>query len=299
MKAQVKAAWVTGVLGVVATLAGSVIALHAGERAGASTAMYEVSDAMAPVVGDNNTVTINDISSFVRDYENIKKENEDIRDLNAQYVNQLSKTADQIDSLSAQVGDAPIVSYQDLALSINGENVAVNSKNAMVVIDSKEYIAKEIAEKLIDEGQNVTYKDEVMYIGKIISDKADLFGQWEVDRSGAEVRDNIYDSYGNLHQKALELYDNDCRAIYNLNRKYSNLKFSIAIKEDGYEGYVGVITVKADDAIVYTSPDLSKTTEPFEVSDIPLNNCSLLKIEYSNDGGWSNRCLIYDASVYN
>lgn len=197
------------------------------------------------------------------------------------------------------MGETPILNYQDLSLSIDGEDIAVNSKDAMVVIDSKEYISKEIAEKLVDGNQNVFYKDDTMYIGKIIADKANLFEQWSVNLSGSSMEKNVYDSYGTLHQDALEFYSNTCNATYNLDRKYTNLKLSMAIKDGGEEIYTGVITIKADDNIVYTSPELSKTTEPITIADISLNNCSLLKIEYSNNGGWSNRCLIFDASVYN
>ena len=66
---------------------------------------------------------------------------------------------EKIDSLTSQIGDMPIIHYQDLALSIDGENVPVNSKDSMAVIDSNEYASKEIVEKLVDESQNVTYKN--------------------------------------------------------------------------------------------------------------------------------------------
>lgn len=97
----------------------------------------------------------------------------------------------------------------------------------------------------------------------------------------------------------LELYENTCNASHNLNRNYVNLMLSMAIKDGESENCVGVITIKADDNVVYTSPELGKTTEPITTSDIPLSNCGLLKIEYSNNGSWNNRCLIFDASVYN
>ena len=93
-----------------------------------------------------------------------------------------------------------------------------------------------------------------------------------------------------------KLYENTFNATYNLNRVYTDLKLSMAIKDGGC---VGVSTIKADDIVVYTSPELSKITEPITISDIPLSNCSLLKVEYSNNGSWNNRCLIFDASVYN
>lgn len=59
----------------------------------------------------------------------------------------------------------------------------------------------------------------------------------------------------------------------------------------------GVITIKADDVIVYTSPSLNKKTEPFAEASIPIQNCTLLTIEYNGD--YSNPCIISDAAVFN
>lgn len=60
-----------------------------------------------------------------------------------------------------------------------------------------------------------------------------------------------------------------------------------------------LVLYRVDDNVVYTLPDLSKTTKPIRISEISLSNFSLLKIEYSNNGGWNNRCCIFDVSVYN
>lgn len=299
MKTEITAALITGTLGIVAAVAGSLISLNIGKSEGVNAAMYEMSEAFAPVIGDNNTVTVNDISTFISDYESTKKQNEQIKDLNAQYVSQLAQTAEQVDKLTAQVGDVPILNYQDLTLSINGENVVVNSKDAMIVIDGREYVSKEIAEKLLDDGQSAIYKNGTMYIGRIVADKDNLFNQWEVNFAKCEISENVNDSYGNNHSKVLRMWDSSCSAVYNLNKKYTLLKMSIAMDADAGMDYVGIITIKADDNVVYTSPNLSKTSEPYTISDISINNCSLLTIEYNTTGGWNNKCFVYDASVYN
>lgn len=80
-------------------------------------------------------------------------------------------------------------------------------------------------------------------------------------------------------------------------REYSFLKFTISIEEYADTGKTGNIIVKADNEIVYTFEGLNKQTEPFEISDIPINNCSLLTIEYNSES--TNQCMISDAIVYN
>lgn len=75
------------------------------------------------------------------------------------------------------------------------------------------------------------------------------------------------------------------------------MKLTIAVSESSYMDTSGVITIKADDVIVYTSPNLNKKTEPFTETSIPIQNCTLLTIEYSGD--YYNWCIISDAVVFN
>ncbi len=219
--------------------------------------------------------------------------------MNSQYIEQLTKSNNQVNELTEQMGDTPVISYYDLGLSIDGEDIVVNSKEAMTTINNREYISKEIVEKLIGDGKNVVYKNNKMYIGRIVADKSNLLEQWNVNMSGGERDNNINDSYGNNYSDVIRLFDNSCQAVYNLERKYSMLKFSVAIQENAAMGNAGTLTIKADDIVVYTSKELNKTTEPFTVADVSIGNCSLLTIEYNTTGGWYNNCLIYDATVYN
>lgn len=211
----------------------------------------------------------------------------------------MTKSNNQVNELTEQMGDTPVISYYDLGLSIDGEDIVVNSKEAMTTINNREYISKEIVEKLIGDGKNVVYKNNKMYIGRIVADKSNLLEQWNVNMSGGERDNNINDSYGNNYSDVIRLFDNSCQAVYNLERKYSMLKFSVAIQENATMGNAGTLTIKADDIVVYTSKELNKTTEPFTVADVSIGNCSLLTIEYNTTGGWYNNCLIYDATVYN
>lgn len=43
----------------------------------------------------------------------------------------------------------PEINYSNLGLCINTQDVPINKSNSMVTIDGREYISKEITEKLI------------------------------------------------------------------------------------------------------------------------------------------------------
>ena len=74
---------------------------------------------------------------------------------------------------------------------------------------------------------------------------------------------------------------------------------NISMSEDIYSDTTGMVTIKADDNVVY-SKELNKYTEPVLEIDIPINNCSLLKICYDSNHNFSSEgCIISDAILYN
>lgn len=297
MKAQVKAAIITGGLGIVATVIGSLISFNSGIEKGNTSTMSEIETAIGNVTGDYANVTINDIGNFVKDYEDVQQNNEELKSLNKQYYELLNQNTTEIESLKTQVGDTPILSFQDLKLSINGEDKPINTSKSMVIIDGREYLSKEFIENLLN-GETLTIKDGNAYIGKVIKDKASLFDQWLTDSYVMEFQSNINDSYGNIHSKAMVFYNSGTKyAVFNVNNEFSYLKCTFAIKDNAVAGKDGIITIKADSDVVYTSPNISKTTKPFTVEDIPINNCSLLTIEYTSDG--NNNCIVSNAILYN
>lgn len=246
--------------------------------------------------GDNNTVTVNSVDDFVAQYNKLLNENKTLKAQNSQYFSDYTEQKNIRSSLELQLSERPEVSYNNLGLCIDAEDIAINRNNSMVMIDEREYLSKEIAEKLLDENQNMTIKDDTLFVGKVIADKANLIDQWVVDKRDCDICDVIKDSFGNERFNSLTLWARAGHITFNLNNNYSYLKFKISSYPEDKNKIKGAIIIKADDKIVYTSPEINIFTEVIEV-DIPINNSSTLTITGIGEDFY--RCIISDAILYN
>lgn len=302
MKEETRKAVITGIIGLVATIIGSIISAIISANVARKNATEEVinqiENGVANLNGDNANIIINDIDDFISDYEELKIQNEGLNALNTQYSEQISANEAELKSLREQLGDAPDIKYYDLGLAINGENVPINANNSMVSINGRDYLSKEFTDNILAENEGLTIKDGTAYIGRIISDQSNLFDKWVVDSAYFVSKENVTDNYGNKYIDILMSDHRDGYIIYNLNNEYSLLKLSISVSEKVSSYSSGIITIMADDTVVYTSSELTKTTAPFEITDIPINNCSLLRIE-CDAGYYGMDCIISDAVVYN
>lgn len=71
---------------------------------------------------------------------------------------------------------------------------------------------------------SVTIQDEVMYLGKVVAEKEDLFTQRIVDSNDYDVVDNVTDSFGNTHTNSGRI-SRGGKVCYSLNEKFSLLRF--------------------------------------------------------------------------
>lgn len=273
---------------------------------GKQSIINQVENAMANVIGDNATVTINDIGNFLKDYEDIKDENEGLRTLNNQYVKQLDRYDMQLNEQNKsmqeyqeQLSGTPIFEFKDIHLVIDGEDISVNSNKSMVTIDGRDYVSKDIMEKLVPENQNVTVKDDTIYIGKVIADKANLIDKWVIDEHYYEVKNTITDSYGNTHTNCILLnggvyFYGD--VTYNVLSQYSMLKAVLSVGAGTSSNANVSFCIEADDQVVYSYDNLNIHTQPIQI-EVPINNCTELKFSFS--GAQFFNCTISDAIVYN
>lgn len=104
---------------------------------------------------------------------------------------------------------------------------------------------------IIADNTSITIKDDVMYLGKVIADRENLFSQRIVDEDGASVVDNATDSYGNTHVGALRIETRD-DIVYSLNEKYVLLKLKIAVDGSSESKNQCTVTVLADGQEVWT-----------------------------------------------
>ncbi len=300
MDSTVKAALITGILGLIGTITAAIIGVNVGKSITQNNIQKQFNTAIGNgvnIVGNANEITINDIENFMNNYINLQEQKESLLEQNTKYFNDLTEANNKIADLQSETNGVPVFNFSDLALSIDGEDIPVNKNNSMITIDGVDYFSREITESLISDNQNFTIKDDTLFIGRVIAEKAKLTGQKEINHSSyCYFYDSISDSYGNSYADVIVL-DNRGNIIYNLERKYSMLDISLAISSSAYLDMSGILTIEADEETVYTSSQLTKITEPFTITQIPINNCSLLTIKYSGD--WNNRCIISNAIVYN
>ena len=275
MKKTNKIALFVGILGAIATVASAIITSNYTEQ----KIFKKLQGSVGEVSGDNNNVTINDVNDIVKDYQGVKE-------LNKQYATQLEKNADELKQLKTQLGDTPIFKFNDLDLTVDGEEIPIDAANSMVTIDGREYLDKSFVDNILGTNRSLTIKD-----------KTSLNDSWLVDSNYVNFPDSITDSFGDMHTNAITFSSYEPYAVFNLKEDFNLFSCRIAASEDSDSEFVGRIVIKADDKTVYTSPEFSKTTKPFVKKDIPVKNCSLLKIEFHNESG--GECIISDAFAYN
>lgn len=110
------------------------------------------------ITGNDNEVTINSIKDLVDEYQRLQFQNKDLLDQNLKYFSELTETNNQVNILQSKANDMPEINYSNLGLCINTQDVPINKSNSMVTIDGREYISKEITEKLIPKNQNMIIK---------------------------------------------------------------------------------------------------------------------------------------------
>lgn len=181
MKASIKVAWITGLLGLAGTVSAAIIGNSIGkstEQRNIQNQMNEVMGDMVNVIGDGNNVTINDIKEVLEDYLDLKTQNESLLAQNTKYFDDLTKANKEIDQLHMLSSEEPSINFTNLAMSIDGEDMPVNQNNSMVTINGRDYMSKELFEKIIPDNKSITIKNDMLIIGRNIAEQASLFNQW-------------------------------------------------------------------------------------------------------------------------
>ena len=259
------------------------------------------------ISGGTNTIILNDWKSFVEgyndlfeEYTNVKEENKRLEAQNEQYYTDYTEQKSLNESLTSEIDGNPDVTFNSLGLCIDGEQIPIDSTDSVVDINGREYWSKEIATKFLADSQKYSVENGNLNVGKVLADKTDLFGLFVNDSSSNSWLEAgpVVDSYNNSHSNVLVNFWYNQHITFVLNGKYSMLKISAAMIEKCSDSVTASFVIKAGDSIVYSSSSLSVKTEPYEVIDIPINNCNLLTIECNCNSEFKN-LILYDAVVYN
>lgn len=288
MKEKNKTAIIVALIGVVGVILSAFIGVKWGKN---NVSIVVQTDGKNVILRDN-------------DVQSLATENDMLKDKISDYESQIANLVSKNDELESKLGNAngelseiPIVEFKDIGLSINGEEVQVNRTKSFAAINGNQYYSKDFINALIGEDQSVTTKDDILYIGKIVAEKANLTDQVIISSKYMYLRDSITNSYGNNYTNAIVSDRSSNEIIYSLNEKYSMLKAKVSVVQKGAKGANGYLEIWADDQSVYKSPELNIMTQEFDI-DIPINNASLLKITYNTNNS-TVRCIIADAVLYN
>ena len=299
--------WKKIIITVISEIAAIVCAIYGGTQIQVNKMNNYLNSRIVNIAGDNNTITINDWKDLADAYSDLqeenatlKQDNSTLKQQNEQYFSDYTEKKELNEFLKSQVSGSPDLLFESLGLSIDGKKIPVDTNNSIVNINSREYWSREIAIKLLPETESYSIEDGNINVGRVLADKTNLFGLY-VNSKNSGVLDNgvVKESFNNSHANAFINNGHNSDITFVLDGKYSKLKISAAIREGCRDSQTASFTVKTDDGeVVYSSPAMNVKTEPYEVTDIPINNCNLLTIECSaDDSDWN--LILYDAVVYN
>ncbi len=235
-----------------------------------------------------------DIQNMAFENEELTKEITDYEKKVNNLENESKELAIKLGVANGQLDDVPTIQYQNCGLSIDGEEKIINTDKSSVLINGRKYYSKDFVDNLLPDNKSAIEKDNMLYIGKIVKEKSNLFDRQMVDKSDVSIETNVKDTYGTIHNKAVVFALSENSITFNANKGYSKLKCTIAVL-DGQKGG-GIIQIESEQGVLYTSEEITSTTEPIEL-DISINQASRITIKQLS-GRWSYN-MVTDAVLYN
>lgn len=260
--------------------------------------------------GESVILKDNDIQEIANDNEELKNKISDYEQQINDFKNKVSDYEKQIDDLTktnkilleklgianGALDDVPVIEYQNYGLSIDGDEKAINTDKSSVSINGKRYYSKDFVDNLLPNNKSAIEKNDMLYIGTVIKEKANLFDRQMIDKSNfVSIKTDVKDTYGNIHNKAVVFEYKKGDITFNANREYSNLKFKLAVLDEKKGG--GIIQIETEQGILFTSNEILSTTEPTEII-LPINQASKITIR-TLDEPHQAYTIVTDAILYN
>lgn len=237
-----------------------------------------------------------DIQNMAFENEELTKEITDYEKKVTNLENESKELAIKLGAANGQLDDVPTIQYQNCGLSIDGEEKIINTDKSLVLINGRRYYSKDFVDNLLPDNKSAIEKDNMLYIGKIVKEKSNLFDRQMIDKTSndTKIKTNVKDTYGNIHNKAVIFEYKKDSITFNANKEYSKMKCILTVL-DGEKGG-GIIQIESEQGILYTSEEITSTTEPVEI-DISINQASRITIKQLSDV-WSYN-MVTDAVLYN
>ncbi len=131
---------------------------------------------------------------------------------------------------------------------------------------------------------------ELEYPTEELSEDGDIGYGWGNTR---DLKDNL----GNIYSRGISCEYSDCTFEKILNMKYSRFKGTIYVADGTSDGGTAQFIIKTDGKTVYTSPEITKTSQPVDI-DIDITGCYDFQIISNGYYGLLRNVKIGDSGFY-
>ena len=98
--------------------------------------------------------------------------------------------------------------------------------------------------------------------------------EWDFN---GNAKSKIIDTYGNTYDRPIVFDGLNDYVTYYTSGKYMTLAGFLAAHDGMEHDYTAIVTIYADDVLIYTSPEISRTTKPIEVS-LDISGADTIKV---------------------
>lgn len=198
MKTSTKNTLIAGIFALVTAVIGAVAGLYAGGSYEKNKQNNYVQSQVVDISGDHNTVSINSVDELLTAYNKLSSDYETLTEQNNEIFNNYKDLKTENEILASLLGDTPVLQFKDLGLIIDSRDVPVDSNQALLIADGREYISMDFFSSMLGESETLTIKNNNAYIGKVIEDKISLLSLNIMNQYHCNIDTPKTDSYGNL-----------------------------------------------------------------------------------------------------
>ena len=159
-------------------------------------------------MANKNEQLNNEISGYKEEIEKLKLESEEL--------------ANKLGAANGELDDVPSIEYRNFGLSIDGEEKPVSKDRSLVLINGRQYYSKDFIDNLLPSDKTAVEKDDMLYVGKVVKEKSNLFDRQLIDTSNnniVSIETNVKDTYGNIHDKSVVFSMHDSSITFNANKE--------------------------------------------------------------------------------
>lgn len=141
MKTSTKNTLIAGIFALVTAVIGAVAGLYAGGSYEKNKQNDYVQSQVVDISGDHNTVSINSVDELLTAYNKLSSDYETLTEQNNEIFNNYKDLKTENKILASLLGDTPVLQFKDLGLIIDSRDVPVDSNQALLIADGREYIS--------------------------------------------------------------------------------------------------------------------------------------------------------------